>query len=175
MDTYVEQIVAVRKTTGEKWVQAGLWVAAVLLILTCVACFIFHLLGILSILFLAVAVAVGYGAYFLSGQMNVEYEYIFTNGDLDIDKIFSKRTRRRVGSVDCRKIERMGKYDPEAHRNENYNQRIIASNIDGETWYAVAREEDQTVLLIFSPGERLLAAMKTYVPRLVMNRALAGN
>lgn len=175
MDTYVEQIVPVRKTPGEKWVQIGLWAAAVLLILTCFACFVLHLLGVMSILFLAVAVAIGYGAYYLSGQMNLEYEYIFTNGDLDIDKIFSKRTRRRVGSVDCRKIERMGKYDPEAHRNETYNEKIVAANINENTWFAVAREDNETTLLIFSPSEKLLAAMKVFVPRMVMNHALAGN
>lgn len=175
MDSYVEQIVPVRKTRGEQWLQIGLWVAAVLLILTCVAGFALHLLGMLSILLVALAVGVGYGAYFLSSQMNVEYEYIFTNGDLDVDKILSKRSRKRVGSVKCRDIVRMGKYDPEAHRNETYNEKIVASNVDGEAWYAVAEGDAVSTLLIFKPDDRLLAAMKPYVPRMVMNRAIGGN
>ena len=175
MDSYVEQIVPLRKTSGEKWLQVGVWVAAVLLILTCVAGFALHILGLLSVLFWAWAVGVGYGAYAFTSQLNVEYEYIFTNGDLDVDKIFSKRTRKRVGSVKCRDIIRMGKYEPEAHRNETYNVKIVASNVDEEAWFAVAQSEADSILLIFKPGERLLAAMKPYIPRMVMNRALSGN
>ena len=175
MDSYVEQIVPVRKTRGEQWLQIGLWVAAVLLIVTCAAGFVLHLLGTLSILLLALAVGVGYGAYFLSSQMNVEYEYIFTNGDLDVDKILSKRSRKRVGSIKCRDIVRMGKYEPEAHRNEVYNQKIVSCNVDGEAWYAVAEGETASVLLIFKPGDRLLSAMKPYVSRMVMDRAVGGN
>ena len=174
-DSYVEQIVPIRKTNGEKLLQVGVWIAAVLLILTCLMAFALHLIGIFSILFVALAVGIGYAAYVISGQLSVEYEYIFTNGDLDVDKILSKRSRRRVGSIKCRDIVRMGKYDPEAHRSEMYNQRIVASNVDEDAWYVVAQHDADSILLIFKPGEKLLAAMKPYVSRMVMNRAMGGN
>ena len=35
-------------------------------------------------------------------NLNVEYEYVFVNGDLDIDKIMNKARRKRMFSVDVR-------------------------------------------------------------------------
>ena len=34
-------------------------------------------------------------------NLNVEYEYVFVNGDLDIDKIMNKARRKRMFSVDA--------------------------------------------------------------------------
>ena len=34
-------------------------------------------------------------------NLNVEYEYVFVNGDLDIDKIMNKSRRKRMFSVDA--------------------------------------------------------------------------
>ena len=34
-------------------------------------------------------------------NLNVEYEYVFVNGDLDIDKIMNKARRKRMFSVEA--------------------------------------------------------------------------
>ena len=38
-------------------------------------------------------------------NLNVEYEYVFVNGDLDIDKIMNKARRKRMFSVDADQSE----------------------------------------------------------------------
>ena len=39
-------------------------------------------------------------------NLNVEYEYVFVNGDLDIDKIMNKaRRKKRMSSVDADQME----------------------------------------------------------------------
>ena len=38
-------------------------------------------------------------------NLNVEYEYVFVNGDLDIDKIMNKARRKRMFSVDADQME----------------------------------------------------------------------
>lgn len=40
-----------------------------------------------------------YGGYILITNMSVEYEYIVTNGEMDIDKIIAKRRRKRLITV----------------------------------------------------------------------------
>ena len=96
MDTYVEQIVAIRKSPMERLLQIGIIVLGVILILTCGMLYVAGALGMFSLLFVVLAVAVGYGIYYFASQLNLEYEYIFTNGDFDVDKIISKRSRKRV-------------------------------------------------------------------------------
>ena len=40
-------------------------------------------------------------------RLNVEYEYLYVNGELDIDKIFSMSTRKNVASYQISQLEIM--------------------------------------------------------------------
>ena len=46
-----------------------------------------------------------YGAVIYSRNFSIEYEYVFTNGVLDIDVIKGRVKRSNLISVPCRKIE----------------------------------------------------------------------
>jgi hypothetical protein len=43
-------------------------------------------------------------------MLNVEYEYIVTNGEMDVDMIQSKTNRKRLISFKCSEIERIEPY-----------------------------------------------------------------
>lgn len=168
MDTYVEQIVAIRKSPMERLLQIGIIVLGVILILTCGMLYVAGALGMFSLLFVVLAVAVGYGIYYFASQLNLEYEYIFTNGDFDVDKIISKRSRKRVLSGQCRFISEFGHYDPDQLAARRFDSRIVACTVDEEACYAVfSLDEGAEALLIFSPNEKMLNAMKKYAPRVI--------
>lgn len=168
MDTFIEQIVPIRKSLTERMTQIGIIVLAVLLIILCGFCYVLRVLSIFSFLFAAVAFAIGFGAWYLCIQLNLEYEYIVTNGDLDVDKIIAKRTRKRVLSVDCRSLSEFGKYDPDAFKNRRFAARIVATSVDENACYAVFSPKDEgESLLIFSPNEKTLSAMRKYAPRVI--------
>ena len=42
---------------------------------------------------------------FMFRRLNVEYEYLFLNGDLDIDKIMNKAKRKKVFSASVKDME----------------------------------------------------------------------
>ena len=54
--------------------------------------FVHHLLVWASIIIIVVVVI-------LLRRMNVEYEYTYYNGDLDIDRILNKQSRKRIFSM----------------------------------------------------------------------------
>ena len=58
--------------------------------------------GVMCIL---VILAVGVGYYFLNKQFEIEYEYILTNDELDVDKIIARERRKHLLSVDIRTFE----------------------------------------------------------------------
>lgn len=55
--------------------------------------------------------------------MSVEYEYIVTNGEMDIDKIIAKRRRKRLITVNARTFERFGPFKESDHAGETYSNR----------------------------------------------------
>ena len=69
--------------------------------------------------------------------MNVEFEYVLTNGDIDVDKIIAQRKRKRLVSVKCSSFEELGKYKAAEHQNKTYQTKLmVCSNPeDPEVWY----------------------------------------
>lgn len=164
MDVFKEQIVRKLPSKNEKISKILILVAAVALAMMC---FIFAFgtqFAMFGILFAGLAL---YGGYYCVTNFDVEYEYIFTNGELDVDKIIAQRKRKRLCSVRIGAAAEFG-------RVEN------GSNTDGAETYvrASADDEDQTdyfirlnhkslgdTVLIFTPNEEMLGLIKPYVPR----------
>ena len=95
-DLYIELLVKKKKTSTD----------TLLKVLRIGATVIFVLGGILfNPIILLLAVVMGVVDYFKLPSLDLEYEYLYVNGELDIDKIMSKQKRKRVGSYDMKKVE----------------------------------------------------------------------
>ena len=55
---------------------------------------------------------------FFKDFANVEYEYIFTNGDIDIAKVIGKSRRKEIFSVGADSIAKMAKVDSDKVKND---------------------------------------------------------
>ncbi|PWM38479.1 MAG: hypothetical protein DBX66_03750 [Clostridiales bacterium] len=165
-DTFMEYLIKKRSTPRDLLLK-------VLIILTGIALvfalfFLSPLLGFFSMFgYLAIAGAV-YGMWYLVTAMNVEFEYVLTNGDIDVDKIIAQRKRKRLVSVKCSSFEELGKYKAAEHQNKTYQTKLmVCSNPeDPEVWYAVFNHAKLgRTLLVFNASEAMLENMKKYLPR----------
>ena len=159
MDTFFEQIIAVKKNGKALAAIIGIWLAAFLL------CFVLIMfMGILGTFSLLLAAGTLFGAYKLSVRFNVEYEYILTNGDIDIDKITAKRKRKRMLSFSTKEFEIVAPYkDGQAYTNVL----DLGTRSYDNAYYAVFSKDGQKKTLIFNPPQKMIEAMKTYSPRTV--------
>ncbi|MCL2747378.1 MAG: DUF6106 family protein [Oscillospiraceae bacterium] len=134
-------------------------------------------LTILSMLFpetafLAFIVLVGgcYGAWHVFIRQNVEFEYILTNGELDVDRITAQRSRKRLLTVDCRVFEILApcrsKYDKEMNA-QNIDRRVDASSSpkSESRWFAIfPGKESKRTILFFEPNQRILDSLRPILP-----------
>ena len=175
MDVIVEYIVKRKNTGKDLALQILIAVGAVaLFVLLLAAMTVFT--SIMPILF-ALACGSLYGGYYLFTSQNVEYEYIFVNGEMDIDKIIARRKRKRLVTVKARSFESFGIYKAAEHANVQYANRIYAcGNMnDSGNFYAVMNHPKLgRTLLVFSPNDRILNALKTYIPRQAGGNAAYG-
>lgn len=169
-DIFIEHLVAKQKLPITILLRVLIVLAAVII---AVAAMMFSgVLGPLSILSPLIAVGAIYGAYFLITSMNIEYEYAVTNGELDVDQITAQRKRKRLVSVNCRSVEAFGRYKPAEHQGKTYQTKILAcDNPNNEdVWYAVIRlQKSGQTLVVFNATERMLEAMKPFLPRPIMH------
>lgn len=166
MDIFIEQLIKKKSSPRDYLISAAIALVGSLLVFLSV--FFFAPLAIL------VLAAVCYGAYYLITSRSVEFEYSVTNGDITIDKIIAQRKRKRMISVDAREVEEMGKYDPQKRRAKTYSARIVASETeDGAgAWYFCAHHPQMgNVLVVFSPNEKTLDAIRPFLPRQVAKNA----
>ena len=103
MDNFYEQIVRQKLTPTARSTR-------LVIIMFCPILAFFILLGILNFPPLAIVFGLGgfaiaFGLYRLFTGFETEYEYIFTNGELNVDKISAKRKRQRVLSVKIREAD----------------------------------------------------------------------
>lgn len=100
MDNIAEQLVEKRRTGAD--LAKKILISAGALIIASFFMYI-AMMGFFVMVILAVLVLAG--GVWLLGNFNIEYEYILTNNDLDIDKVIGKRKRKRMISLDVSTAE----------------------------------------------------------------------
>lgn len=160
-ETYVECLVKKETSTMAKLVRI------VLVMLTVV----FGLLMFMGFpLAMLVALVTGFGAYFVYLYSDLEYEYLYLDKELVIDKIMAKSKRKRVATYDVERLEALAPV--KSYHLDNYRNRT-----GKVTDYSIGREEqpDQRYMMYYdgnkkvmlSPSEELVKAMRNVAPRKV--------
>ena len=165
MDSFLEYLVAKKYTGKDIAIKAVIVFLAVLLSL--IAFTIFASISFLRPFSFFAVLCIGYLAYIISARMFIEYEYIFTNGILDIDIIRARRVRKRLASIKCSKISIMEKVNDVVPAEKKNKRTVVAVyNIhSGDIYKIEAQNEKQENLVIyFQPPERLAAEMKKFNP-----------
>lgn len=106
-----------------------------------------------------------YGGFWLIKRYDIEYEYIFTNGDLDIDKIMGASTRKRLITV---KISEASDIGILKSLDSDGRTVVLASANDpsADDYYLdVKHKKHGDVRIIFTPNEDILRVMKPFFPR----------
>ena len=168
MDTFFEQIIAVKKNGKAVAAIIGIWLAAF------IVCFLLIMfMGFLGTFSLLLAAGALFGAYKLCTRFNLEYEYIVTNGSMVIDKIINKTSRKRILSFELATVSRIEKFNPAQLSGVNAKELFITCNQDDPGAYLMvsATEGKGTSYLVFAPDERVRSAIVKFVPKFISNSA----
>lgn len=87
MDIFIEYLVKRKNTMKNNFLRFLIVFGTI--IFTIIMFYLCMLFSQLSFIFLCLIAGGIYGAWYLMGTFKVEYEYIVTNGEMDIDKIMS--------------------------------------------------------------------------------------
>lgn len=158
-DVYIEQIV-VRKPPKS----AG--VTKVLLILLCILSLVMVVLpygvGLIAIAAVIAFTVIRFRSY------ETEYEYSFVEGELDVDRIICKSSRRKCGSFDFKKLELMAPLGSQRELRLSHKKYKEFDYSSGDTealrYVAYVMKDNETVRLVFEPNEELVAAVN-YIAR----------
>ncbi len=162
-ETYVECLVKAKAPVGAKLLK-------VLLIALAVLCGVAVVLFGYGILVFLLAIAAGVGAYFVGWYCSVEYEYLYLDKELIVDKILAQTRRKRVATYSLDRMEIMApvkSYHLDSYKNRSVKVKdySIGEEQQPDLRYAIYYEGGTK--LLFSPSGDLIKAMKNAAPRKV--------
>ena len=100
---------------------------------------------------------------------NTEYEYVFYNGNIEIDRIVAKKFRKHLISTDLHAVEVVaptGSLEVQQYRKlKKYNYSSRRKGI--QTYQMVIHHKGKKVRVIFEPNEEFLTDLKLSSPRKV--------
>ena len=159
---YYESIVKHRNTPKEALITLGFFVLGVV--------------GAVVVYVIAAYIGLSYigwaGAFFAfffgaraAPNHNWEYEYIVTEGTVDIDQVIARQKRKRMVSFDCRECEIIAPFN-RGDRFEAYKSLPIrfftAWDDHPDNYFAVFERVGARTVVVFQPTEAMLEAFKHY-------------
>lgn len=168
-DTYVEVMVARKKLPV-------LGVLRVLLYILAAVCFILSIFSqtmVTNLVCLAGTVAFGAVAWLVIPRFDIEYEYLYLDKEITIDKIMSREKRKNVYTLDLNKMEFMARassHELDSYRTRNLKTYDFTSGMDTSPVYTIVYAKGgEPELVNIEPNEEMLRAIKTVFPRKVID------
>ena len=164
-DTYVEVMVARKKNPL-------LGVGKMLLYALVVVCVLMALFG--SAVYFVGAIVFAVVAYFVLPNFDLEFEYLYIDKEISIDKIMSKEKRKHAFTVDLNKMEIMapsGSHELDSYKARNAKVYDFTSREEDAKVYSIAYAADGEgiVLVNLEPNAEMLKAIKSVFPRKVLD------
>ncbi|MBQ6322510.1 MAG: hypothetical protein IJI24_06520 [Lachnospiraceae bacterium] len=125
---------------------------------------------LISMLFLIFALAAGVLCYFVSQNLDLEYEYLYVNGDIDVDKIMGKERRKRCGSFALSDLELAaptGSHELDSYTGKAKIRDFTSGKAGAKSWSLVYHHEEQMEILMAELDDGVIADLKRRAPRKV--------
>ena len=159
-DLYSELLVKKNPTAQDAVIKYGLIVLTVLAVFA----------GLfITPIFLVVAIALGVACYFVIPRTDLEYEYLFVNGEFDIDMVMAKSKRKKVMSMKLSEVDLVAPLD--SHRMDYYNGNSRMKTLDYSSgnpqhkrFAVITKNGGENSKIIIEPDEQMAQAIKNSAP-----------
>lgn len=161
-DFYTEQLIKKQANSKDMLKKVGLIAITVVSVLLA---FVIPIGIILPIVMIVIDVLV-------IRSLNVEYEYVFVNGDLDIDKIMNKSRRKRMFSIDAEQMELLAPVGAvELMQYKKAKTYDYTSGTGKAPVYAlIASDKGEVKQILFEPNETIIEGFFIKAPRKVIRK-----
>lgn len=144
----------------------------------------FMLLKFLSIMFAVVLILIGFvfwpaliagaligvGAYFIYLNSDLEYEYLYLDKEISIDKVMAKTKRKKVAKYEVERMEILAplrSYRLDAYKNRTVKTVDYSSGVENQPERRYVMYYDGGTRVILEPNMDLVKAVRNVAPRKV--------
>ena len=178
MDHFMEEVVVKHKRTAEEILYILSW--PVMIILAIFA--MMNISGVINYAFSGVnmmellpSLAIGLIAagaavatFLFHDRLRTEYEYTFTNGELDFAQVYNNSKRKSLGSLRVKGVEAFGKVASSSFQRyismQDVKQTRWYLNRDAELYDFFYQKDGNKRAIVFEPSAELVRLVRLYLP-----------
>lgn len=171
MDHFMEEVVVQRNKTFQEIA----YVMSFVLMIVCALLGVMMLNGLIAyfsigalietVVMLGLAVLL----YLRKDHWRTEYEYTFTNGDLDFAKVYNNQKRKTLGTMRVKNVESFGPVDSDHFRRlintPGLTRRNWFLNRSAKLYYFYYQKDNSKNMIVLEPSEELVDMIRKYLPR----------
>lgn len=160
-DTYVECLVKAKQSLLAKFFKGFFTVLTVIFGLA---------MFVLGTIPLVLAVVCGLAAYFINLLTDLEYEYLYLDRELVVDKVMAKSKRKRVDTYSIDRMEILApinSYHLDSFKNRDAKVKDFSVGKAEQPDLRYVMYYEGGVKLILNPSESMVKAIKNVAPRKV--------
>ena len=124
----------------------------------------FLLITLQNGMFLVIGAILIVGIIYLFPRLNIEYEYIYCDGQLDFDKIMGNSKRKTIKRIDFEQVEVMaplGSHSLDGYTYIQSKMKNFTSNRKDVTPYVVIAKDGPTITkYLFEPNKKMIDLIK---------------
>ena len=106
-------------------------------------------------------------------RLRTEYEYTFTNGELDFAQVFNNKKRKNLGTMRVKNVDSFGPVESDHFRRlismPGAKARNWFLNRDAKLYYFYYVKESNRRMIVFEPSDELVEYIKKYLAHGVYN------
>ena len=171
MDHFMEEVVVKRNRAVQSI--AHIFASITMIISAIFGFFFLQLLftNFSIVLLIVTVVFIGMAAllFLFRDRLKTEYEYTFTNGDLDFAQVYNNQKRKSLGTMRVKNVETFGPVD-----SEGFRKLINMPGIKRKNWFLnreanlyffyYQKENSEKHMIIFEPSEEMVEYIRKYLP-----------
>lgn len=122
-----------------------------------------------SIIYTVIYGGIAFLIWWKKDMLKAEYEYTFTNGELDFAMVLGNRKRKELGSMRVKNVEAFG-----AVSSGSFNRYVNMPGIKKNNWFLnrdgnlhffYYQKEGAKRMIIFEPSEEMVQMIRIYLPQ----------
>lgn len=145
------------------------WPVRILMGILCAAALVMALVVVWGPILLLIA---GAATFFVFQMLSVEYEYLYVDGILSVDKILGKARRKKV--LECSKEELLMIAPSDSYVLKDYEtsgMKVVncsSQKPEAKTFTMIYQKNGQHYKVILEPNDKLLQAIRYTTPRKIV-------
>ena len=175
MDHFMEEIVVKKNKVAQELL---FYLANVVMVLSAVLGFmllqwLFTSFSVMLLLNVVLLIGLAVLLFLYKDRLRTEYEYTFTNGELDFAQVYNNKKRKSLGTMRVKNVDSFGLVESDGFR------RLIGApgaktknwflNRGAKLYYFYYVKDANKRIVVFEPSNDLVEYIKKYLPHGIYN------